>query len=332
MRDRPFFCFTLDTEPDDLWANRPTLHFDHFTRLLDFHRQLAERGARPTYLTTSEVVEHRPAARVMEQVLETGQAEIGAHFHSWTRAWPFPVPDLGSPPIHACAHQLGQVVEEQMLDLTCKSLWRHLGVRPVSYRGGRWSFSEASIRSLRNCGIRIDSTVTPGISWVDASHPQKSGPDFRHAPRRPYWLADDLLELPVGASFHPDRTHALRPGIGAKIVRRLRRLAGLPAGVLWLRPTTMSRRQMRFCLEQLRRDEVPVWVAMIHSSEIGPNSYFPTEKDIAHFRRRCLGLVEDAMSLGAVGATLAEVRQHYETVPSSVAGGGVKCLPRASAS
>ena len=26
------FCFTLDTEPDDLWANRPVLSFEHFRR------------------------------------------------------------------------------------------------------------------------------------------------------------------------------------------------------------------------------------------------------------------------------------------------------------
>jgi hypothetical protein len=312
----PLFCFTLDTEPDDLWANRPCLSFDHFARLFDFHRELTERGARPTYLTTSEVAEHRPAARVMERILDTGQAEVGAHFHSWTRPWKFNVPDLGTPPLHACAHQLGQEVEESMLAYTCSSLELNLGVRPGSYRGGRWSFNDASVRSLRNCGIRVDTTVTPGISWVDPAHPLKSGPDYRNAPRRPHYLAPDLLELPVGSSFHPDRERALRRGLLPKIERRVRRLFGLPAGVLWLRPTTTSRRQMRFCLDQLRRDDIPVWVAMIHSSEIGLNRYFPTGEQVSAFRRRCLGLVEDAMALGAKGATLEDVWLHYEEARS----------------
>jgi hypothetical protein len=312
----PFFCFTLDTEPDDLWADRPALSFEHFVRLFDFHRELTQRGARPTYLTTSEVAEHRPSAHVMEKILDTGMAEVGAHFHTWTRRWPFAAPDLGCPRVHACAHQLGQPVEEAMLEFTCASLEQYLGVRAVSYRGGRWSFNEGSIRSLRNCGIRVDSTMTPGISWVDHSHPLKSGPDFRQAPSEPYFLAEDLIELPVGASFHPDRTQALRHDLGAKIVRRLRRLVGLPAGVLWLRPTTMSPRQLRSCLEQLRRDEVPVWVAMIHSSEIGLNSYFRTEEEVARFRRRCLHLVEDAVALGAVGATLEEIGRHFEKTRS----------------
>lgn len=308
----PLFCFTLDTEPDDLWANRPALHFDHFERLLSFHHELTERGARPTYLTTSEVVEHPPSARVMRRILDTGRAEIGAHFHTWTRAWPFPVPNLGCPPVHATAQQLGQEVEERMLAYTCSAIEQQLGVRPLSYRGGRWSLNHSSAESLRNCGIRVDSTMTPGLSWVDGTHPLKSGPDFRQAPREPHHLSADVLELPVGASFHPDRPCALDTRLRARVGRRLRRLAGLPAGVLWLRPTTMSRGQLRHCLEQLKRDGLPVWVAMIHSSEIGLNSYFPTEEAVARFRRRCLDLVEDAAELGALGATLAEAASVIE--------------------
>ncbi len=315
----PFFCFTLDTEPDDLWADRPTLSFDHFERLYEFHTELSARGARPTYLTTSEVAEHRPAARVLERILESGRAEVGAHFHTWTRPWPFAVPDLGSPPVHACAHRLGQEVEEQMLEHTCTAIERELGVRPVSYRGGRWSLGGSSVRSLRNCGIRVDTTVTPGISWVDPSHPLKSGPDFRGFPRIPHYYSDDsldplddgeVLELPVGASFHPDRRQALNGSLLGRLGRRLRGAVGLPAGVLWLRPTSMSRRQLQACLGQLRRDAVPVWVAMVHSSEIAVNRRLPTEEQVTHFRRRCFELVEDALAMGAVGATLEEVWQH----------------------
>ena len=321
----PFFCFTLDTEPDDLWANRPALGFTHFSRLLVFHRELAARGARPTYLTTSEVAEDGPSARVLHQILETGQAEIGAHFHTWTRSWPFPLPDLGRPPVHANAHQLGQDVEERMLEHTCTVLKCELGTRPVSYRGGRWSLNGGSVRSLRNCGIRIDTTMTPGLSWESPAHPLLSGPDFRRAPRQPHWLAvdslearadGDVLELPVGASFHPDAASALSQSFTGKLGRRLRKAVGIPAGVLWLRPTTMSRRQMRACLGQLQRDEVPVWVAMIHSSEIGINRYFPKEGLVELFRDRCFGLVEDALAKGAAAATLEEVWRHFTDIPS----------------
>jgi hypothetical protein len=316
------FCFTLDTEPDDLWANRPAIRFEHFAHLADFHRELADRGAKPTYLTTSEVAEDSLAARALDQILSTGQAEIGAHFHTWTRRWPFPVPDLGNPPIHATAHGLGQVLEERMLTYTCKSLERAFGVRPISYRGGRWSLNGDSIQSLVRCGIRVDSTVTPGISWEDGRHLLLDGPDFRRFPRHPFFLrgstleprADggEVLELPVGASFQSGPCADGGDGLLPRAIRKALRVVGRPVGWVWLRPTFMSRSELRACLDSLRNDSVPVWVAMIHSSEIAPCKHLPDQKAVQRFRRRCLDLVEDARALGATGATLHEVYGLYE--------------------
>jgi hypothetical protein len=82
-------------------------------------------------------------------------------------------------------------------------------------------------------------------------------------------------------------------------------------GHLWLRPTLMSREELRTCLKNLRDDNVGVYVAMIHSSEIGPNPYFPEEAQIRSFVQRCYDLVEDAVALGARPATMKEVREHY---------------------
>ena len=44
------FCFTLDTEPDDLWARRPALSFEQFNVLPGFQDLIVESGGRPTYL------------------------------------------------------------------------------------------------------------------------------------------------------------------------------------------------------------------------------------------------------------------------------------------
>jgi hypothetical protein len=319
--DRFFFCFTLDTEPDNLWEPFTGLSLTHFARLFDFHRALAERGARPVYLTTSEVAECPESARAMERILATGQAELGAHFHTWTRAWPFDVPPLGVPPLPAMAHQLGQPLEEKMLQYTCDSLEKNLGVRPKSYRGGRWSLNDGSVRSLRNAGILVDTTVTPGRAWGDPQHPYLEGPDFRESPRHPHYLrvdtpgshpaSGDVLELPVGASYRSPGRLGEGAGPLAKSFRRISSALGIAHGWLWLRPTSMTKPQLRACLESLRQDRIPVWVSMIHSSEIVPCRPLPTEGDIKRFIARCLDLVEMAVSLGATCATLDEVRQYY---------------------
>lgn len=321
--DRFHFCFTLDTEPDNLWEPFTGLRFEHFPRLFDFHRALAERGARPVYLATSEVAECPAAARVLDRILATGQAELGAHFHTWTRRWPFPVPALGAPPVQALAHQLGQPAEERMLQYTCNALEAGFGIRPLSYRGGCWSLNDASLRSLCNSGILVDSTITPGRSWRDANHPWMDGPDYRAFPRHPFRLgehqgiavAQDVLELPVGTSYVPPAWSPRRDGPWARLARKVTRMLGKPCGSLWLRPTSMSRVQMRACLESLRRDRVPVWVAMIHSSEIIPCQPLPTEERVTQFVQRCLQLVEDAVSLGATCSTFEEVRAALTATP-----------------
>jgi hypothetical protein len=317
-----YFCFTLDTEPDDLWEPFTGLRFEHFKRLFAFHQSLAERGARPVYLTTSEVADDPEAAPVLEKILATGQAELGAHFHTWTRTWPFEVPALGAPPLQALAHQLGQPLEEKMLHYTCDTLERVFGIRPQSYRGGCWSFNPHSVRSLRNCGIAVDTTVTPGKTWHDSQHVLLDGPDFRHFPRHPfYWQVDSaewkndsgaVLEFPVGASFVPPGwLGSLRNPIG-KLARRFATALGKPHSWLWLRPTLMTQSRLSACLRLLRDDNIPVWVAMIHSSEIIPSHKLPTEEAVKRFIQRCLQLVEDAVELGATCVTLTEAKLLYE--------------------
>ena len=161
------FCFTVDTEPDNLWANRSVLTFEHFRDLPGFHERICDAGAAPTYLTTSEVAESLEGQRSLDRCRERHVCEIGAHFHTWTREWPFPVPDLGNPRLHAMAHRLGQKIEQAMLSFTCDALHRAFNIEPRSYRGGRWSLGPDSEQSLRNCGISVDSLrLTAEISGV----------------------------------------------------------------------------------------------------------------------------------------------------------------------
>lgn len=331
------FCFTFDTEPDDLWHYKPVPSFEHFPRLPDFHRRLCDAGARPTHLTTSEVVENASARKAMRECLDIGNCEIGAHFHTWTRPWPFPFPDLGNPPIKAHAAPLGPDVEQRMLAYTCDALRSALGIEPRSYRGGCWSLGPLSARALANCGIRVDSTVTPGISWIDPAHPFVNGPDYRHHPRAPYWLgsgaagavgraprnasSDDfhngIVELPVGAAYFPEwLSWGLKNPFVFRLARRLGMDYNLLVGHRWLRPTIYSRRDLRATMRVLKSLGVPVWVFMIHSSEIIPCTKLPSQDRVDAFMNRCIDAVRDAIDLGAKPATLTEaaewsVRQGY---------------------
>lgn len=308
------FCFTVDTEPDNLWENQATYSFDSFRRLPAFHRLLIEAGSRPTYLTTSEVVESDLGRAAIENCLSVGGCEIGAHFHTWTREWPFDVPNIGKAPVMAMAHILGRGVEERMLSYTCESIYKTLGIEPKSYRGGRWSFGPESPRILARCGITVDSTVTPGLSWRDKTNCLVDGPDFRFAPESPFSVLDrgvngsaPLVELPVGTAPFPRAWKSLfRRQYFERYLHAIGKRTGLTLGYHWLRPTFSSIENMRAVMRALKSRHCSVWVFMIHSSEIIPCKLLPTEERVRGFTERCLSAISHAKELGAEPATLTE--------------------------
>lgn len=323
MTDNQFrFCFTLDTEPDNLWSNPDQLTFFNANRLFDFHIRITNAGARPTYLATSEFVENKTGKNVLEACLQEGNCEVGAHYHSWTRKWPFDTPELigkNGLPLHAMAHLLGDGLEERMLAETCRAIRKNVGISPKSYRGGRWSLGKNSACALENCGIWIDSTVTPDLTWRDESHVLLDGPDYRGAPRKPYWLAQNyspvnpgncphsqVLELPVGTEYIPQWSIQWQHKLIGKGIGKIRSMLGLPWGLCWLRPTTRSVREMRYVLKKLKSSGVPVWVFMIHSSELCPCTPLPKEEDVKKFVERCIGGIRAAVEMGAKPATLEE--------------------------
>jgi hypothetical protein len=310
------FCFTLDTEPDNLWKYKDECSFDSFRHLYGFHKKLVEIGARPTYLTTSEVVESALGRSVLEECLGTGSCEIGAHFHSWTRKWPFDVPNLRVPPTMAMAHRLGTDIEERMLAYTCDAIFKALGIEARTYRGGRWSFGPDTPKALSKCGIRVDSTMTPGLSWRDNTNSLTDGPDFRNTPMYPHYLASDesiqnsLLELPVGTAPFPYCGRGFfKSQLIQGIMRAISKRAGISIGYHVLRPTDSTTKTMLAIMNSLMRRGCAVWVFMIHSSELIPCKLLPTQEAVSSMVDRCLEAINMAINLGAEPATLSEAAQ-----------------------
>jgi hypothetical protein len=309
------YCFTIDTEPDNLWEFQPRCSFESFKKLSGFHSKLTAAGARPTYLTTSEVVESSIGRSALENCLSMGMCEIGAHFHTWTREWPFAVPNLRKPPIMAMGHRLGEMIEEQMLTYTCGAISKALGIEPKSYRGGRWSLGHYAPSVLAKCGISVDSTVTPGLSWRDYTDRLTDGSDFRDAPMYPHLLNNSsttnadhsIIELPVGTAPFPRCANAvLRTKSMQRIARSIGNRIGVRIGYHWLRPTDTSAEDMRAVMLALKQQGCAVWVFMIHSSEIIPCNPLPSQRDVQAMIDRCVKGIRIAIELGAQPATLTE--------------------------
>ena len=174
----------IDTEGDNQWDAAARMHqtFENIYALPRLHALFARHGVRPTYVITHPVATDPRGAAVLRELLVGGDCEIGAHHHVWETP-PCTLDDIQR---HAYASTLPrQQFEDQLAALT-GAIESAVGVRPVSYRSGRFGFSADHVAALEAQGYLVESSVAP--LFYEA---HKGGPEFVEAPLTPYFLAYD---------------------------------------------------------------------------------------------------------------------------------------------
>jgi peptidoglycan/xylan/chitin deacetylase (PgdA/CDA1 family) len=309
----------IDTEGDNQWdaAARANQRFENIYALPKLHALFARHGARPTYVITHPVARDERSAAVLRHLLEGGDCEIGAHHHVWETP-PCTTEDVAR---HAYASTLPlRQFEQQLAELT-QAITAAVGVRPVSYRSGRFGFSATHVSALEREGYLVESSVAP--LFYEA---HKGGPSFVEAPLTPYYLAYDnatrpgtsnLLEVPVSAALNRRLPKMLqyayarapRPYTTKRILRALGLLR-----VRWLRPSYSSLEDMIALARDLAHAGEPVLNLLFHSSEaiVGGSPYNRTQAELDAFRDRLARFLAFATKdLGAVPCTFAELRGRY---------------------
>jgi peptidoglycan/xylan/chitin deacetylase (PgdA/CDA1 family) len=326
---RPALLVAIDTEGDNQWSADARRHQTfHNTRTLDrLHDFFARHGVRPTYVVTWPVSTDARSAAMLRTLLARGDCEIGAHHHAWETP-PFTPEDVDR---HPYALSLPDAQFDAQLAALTTAITEAVGVRPVSYRSGRFGFSARHVSSLEQQGYRVDSSVTP--LFYEA---HKGGPDFVDAPLTPYYLAYDsatrpgssaVLELPVSAALDRRVPRWLERAYGrapwpyqTKRALRLSRIAN----VRWLRPSYTSAADMMALARQLTSRDVPLLNLLFHSSEaiVGGSPYNRTDAELAAFLDRLSRLLRYATTeLGAEPLTFAEFADRYTSeVPLRPAG------------
>ena len=310
----PALLVGIDTESDNQWdaraRARPT--FENIYALDRLHRFFEEHRVRPTYLITHPVASDSRSGDVLKAIVARGNAEIGAHHHAWETP-PCSAEDAARHP-YALSLPLDQF-DAQLESLTA-AVEQTAGIRPVSYRSGRFGFSAAHVSSLERLGYRVESSVAPLFY-----ERHKGGPDFVGAPLTPYFLSYDnatrpgtsrLIELPVSAALNR-RVPAMIERMYGRAprpyeTRRLLRLLRI-VDVRWLRPSYNSADEMIALGRQLVRRGVPLLNVIFHSSEAiaGGSPYNRTPADVeAFFERLGRFLCFATKDLGATAATFSE--------------------------
>lgn len=313
----------IDTEGDNQWdaAARANQRFENIYALPRLHALFARHGVRPTYVITYPVATDARSQEVLRTLHAAGDCEIGAHHHAWETP-PCTADDVHR---HAYASSLPRAQFESQLARLTDAIEAAVGVRPVSYRSGRFGFSAAHVAALERLGYEVESSVAP--LFYEA---HKQGPDFVEAPLTPYFLAydsatrpgtSDVLEVPVSAGLDrrwPKRLQYLyarapQPYQTKRVLRKL----GI-AHVRWLRPSYSSLEDMTALARDLAHAGEPVLNLLFHSSEaiVGGSPYNRSEAELASFCDRLERFFDFAVgTLKAAPATLAEFRRAYAGAP-----------------
>ncbi len=329
MPERPLFVITLDTEPDNEWG-RPRVATTQNARFVPrFHELCTRAGFKITYLMTLEMAEDQFLRNYLLPRLRAAECEVGAHLHPWN-----------TPPLvqatdddmrhHPYPYEYAPEVQREKLHTLVAAVERGYGVRPVSYKAGRWGLDGFHAGLLDEMGFRADTSVCPGVNWGPSKgDPRGSGgPNYNRASPLPYRLSREdvcrpgalrLWEVPPTIVFYSAFGRYV-PGVRA-LYRRFRRVRRLfdrqHLGSQWLRPyphMTVERLKRVVCLA--RRAGTPVLNLTFHSSELMPGGspYNRTEASIESLFQRLEGFFAYLRDQHVESVTLAEAAERMARV------------------
>ncbi len=317
--EKPAVLVGIDTEADNQWseAGRRQLQVKNAALVPSLQTRLARFGIRPTYLVSYEMAAAEESAAVLRELARSGACEIGAHLHPWS------CPPLASENGHD--HRFPSQLDTPLLTRQLRELTQiieeRLGVRPTTYRAGRWGLDARALPLLEELGYSVDTSVDPLLNET-----RKGGPLFAGAPSWPYRpdYADvtraggaRILEVPVSSGTLPrlgKRLEALYVRLPPLRYRgALKRLGLRP---VWLRPSYSSVVEMRTFASLLGEAGAPCFNIAFHSSELlpGGSPYSPDQKSIDRLLDDLDRLLEHLTGpLSGVGRTFSEFAAGFGT-------------------
>lgn len=238
-----------------------------------------------TLLVDYPVAADPECAETLKHLHSTLGSEIGAHLHPWNTP-PFnednPLDSATIPPdtLRQKLHTLTSTIEQ------------NTGVRPASFRMGRWDFSDAVREAVAEHGFKVDASVAP-LKMTPA------GGEHFLSSADPYWLdtPGGLLEVPLSMTpiipGSPHMAHSLYKrfpvGVGKTAIKKFSQFGAVGIQPVWYSAPAM---RMAARLHQSRGGEV--LTMFFHSSELlpGASPHFPTEASVERFIAKIRSFIE----------------------------------------
>jgi len=311
---------TVDTE-EDTWGNVRASRYgvENIGALPALQKLCDTLGAKPTYLVTYPVATNEIAAAILRPLVEAGNCEIGAQCHPWNTP-PFEEPESKW---NTMLCNLPDELQHKKMATLHEAIERHLKVVAVSFRSGRWGYSESVARNLAKLGYKVDTSITSFTDWRSVG-----GPDFSDVtPRSFRFSADDILqesadgpltEIPVTVgyvgwlSFNMRWCNAVRTVAQRKVLARAR-VAGILSrsnvvNKIWLSPETADAAAMINLARRLRSQGYRFLNLTFHSPSLraGLTPFVRTQHDEQRLWENVRRFLSFARESGIEAVTLRE--------------------------
>lgn len=235
------FAIFADAEEEFDWSKplaRENTATTAITGLVEANAHFSAAGVRPTYLVDYPVVNNPESAAVIRQLLGDGACYVGTQLHPWV-----------SPPFDEAVNNrnsftgnLPVALQRAKLIALTEKIAEATGVRPVTYRAGRYGLGPDTMSLLTEAGYQMDVSVRSRFDYSD-----QAGVDYSLHPLWAWRINDQLIELPLSAAF----TGVFR---GMPRVFELKRMRGVFARtrVICRVPLTPEGVPLRRALEAIR--------------------------------------------------------------------------------
>jgi len=296
-RTLPHLFIVVDTEEEFDWSAPFSRTSTSVSAMRDIGlvQDIFDRfGSSPTYVIDYPVASKEEGYGGIVESASDGRCVIGAHLHPWVNP-PFdePVSNRNS---FLC--NLSPELQARKIDVLCDLIEERTGVRPRTFKAGRYGLGAATISALDASGFEVDTSINP---FTDFSG--EGGPDFREFDSQPLWLAHarQLLELPCTHGFvgvARRRGQTLRRLAEARVLRAMRAPGLLARGGIvdqvMLSPEGNTLSEMIALTRALLVDGVRTFTLSFHSPSVVPGHtpYVRTRADLEEFLRRVEGYLE----------------------------------------
>jgi len=170
-----YYTVTVDNEEEWDWAAGwpvENLAVTNSRALPKFQSLCSRYGVKPTYFTNLAVLDNTESRQTLVEIAQADGVEIGMHIHPWN-----------TPPIEPGTNVTARTtflrnLPTEIIRAKLSAVYEgfaKLGLRPTSFRGGRYSSGGVIHEFLQERGFIADCSVVPFTSW-----PDDGAPDYRH--------------------------------------------------------------------------------------------------------------------------------------------------------